>query len=213
MLLKNIFTKYSKIFLLLFCILIYFTSCSNFLSGANLIEEINQTIEYNNAKTVTLLINQEEGTGSTVPYGNYDAKAGYPFKIQFTENSEHYCFIKWVAVLNGVEVTEGVTFENPNAYETNVTVNDIQGIRIYPKCEKRIELSTDPSPKYEPNGVSRDRSITVEFTKAPKSDCFIFAESELPEGAEAVKNDEGQIWAYKLENYTYLKKYFHHKCR
>ncbi|MBO7583475.1 MAG: hypothetical protein J6T20_06765 [Treponema sp.] len=40
-------------------------------------------------------------------------------------------------------------------------------IRLIPKCEERIAVAVEPSPRYESLGVSRDRSITVEFTNLP----------------------------------------------
>lgn len=200
---KCIYNKFVLFFGLILAIT--FSSCKNFMNGASLLEDLNDTIEYVNASSISVLVSPEEGTGSTVPYGDYKAKSSYPFTVKFTENSERYCFIRWVAYKDGTEITEGVKFENQTAYETEVTVDEIAGIRIVPLCEKRIELATDPSPKYEPNGVSRDRSISVEFTKKPKADCFIFSENELPDGATPVKNSEGQIWAYIKDDLTYLK--------
>lgn len=201
----KLFNRFIITFLSLI-ILLNLSSCKNFFEGSEILDELNDTIKYLNASNVTLVISPEEGTGSTIPYGNYDAKIGYPFEIKFNENSA-YKFIKWVAVdvNEGTDLTNIVQFENINDYTTTVTITENKEIRIYPLCEKRIELSTEPSPRYEPNGVSRDRSITVEFTKAPASNCFIFSENEIPSGAEKITNSEGQIWAYKLGGYTYLK--------
>lgn len=190
---------------LLFGFILLFSSCHNFMNGGDLIEELQKKIDYSNAASLTILVSPEEGTGSTVPYGEYSVKSGYSFKVTFTENTEKYSFVRWIALQNDEEITEGIHFENPEMPETEVTISDVSDIRILPYCEKRITLSTDPSPKYEPNGVSRDRSITVEFTKKPKSDCFIFTEEELPDEAESIKNDDGEIWAYKLSNLIYFK--------
>ena len=184
------------------------TSCENFLNGGDVKQEIEDAIAYNNAKELTVLVSANEGTGSTLPGGNYTAKQGYAFEISFSENPD-YSFIEWIAVEKnnpGKIVTSGVSFENSKALKTKVTVsNDSTAIRILPKCEIRIKVSGEPSPRYEPLGVSRDRSITVSFTKELSEDSFIFKANEIPSGAEVKKNEDGLIWAYVYENQTCLK--------
>ncbi len=73
------------------------TSCENFLDGGDVKREIEDAIAYNNAKQVTVLLSAQEGTGSTLPNGNYTAKQGYDFEISFSENPA-YSFVKWTAV-------------------------------------------------------------------------------------------------------------------
>ena len=184
------------------------TSCENFLNGGSVRQEIEDAIAYNNAKEITVQLYANEGTGSTLPSGNYTAKQGYDFEISFSENPA-YSFIKWTAVLkddSAVEVTEGITFEDKNSPVTKVKItNDTDPIKIIPLCVKRIEVSGEPSPRYEPLGVSRDRSISVSFTKALAESSFFFDENEIPSGAEIKTNAEGKIWAYVYENQTYLK--------
>ena len=184
------------------------SSCDNFLNGGDVKQEIEDAIAYNNAKELTVLVSANEGTGSTLPGGNYTAKQGYAFEISFSENPD-YSFVEWIAVEKNNPakiVTSGVSFENSKALKTKVTVsNDSTAIRILPKCEIRIKVSGEPSPRYEPLGVSRDRSITVSFTKELSEDSFIFKANEIPSDAEVKKNEEGLIWAYVYENQTYLK--------
>ena len=184
------------------------TSCENFLNGGSVRQEIEEAIAYSNAKEITVQLYANEGTGSTLPSGNHTAKQGYAFEISFSENPA-YSFIKWTAVLkddSAVEVTEGITFEDKNSPVTKVKItNDTDPIKIIPLCEKRIEVSGEPSPRYEPLGVSRDRSISVSFTKPLAESSFFFDENEIPSGAEIKTNAEGKIWAYVYENQTYLK--------
>ena len=70
------------------------TSCENFLDGGDVKREIEDAIAYNNAKQLTVQLYAQEGTGSTLPSGNYVAKQGYDFEISFSENPA-YSFVKW----------------------------------------------------------------------------------------------------------------------
>ena len=103
-------------------------------------------------------------------------------------------------------MTEGIVFEDESATKTKVKItNDKQSLRIIPYCIQRIAVSGEPSPKYEPQGVSRDNPIMVRFTKELNPQSFIFKQSELPEGADAVKDTDQNIWAYTLNGQTYFK--------
>lgn len=155
------------------------------------------------------MLSAQEGTGSTLPSGNYTAKQGYDFEISFSENPA-YSFVKWTAVSrtdSKTEITEGITFEDEKSPVTNVKITNLSdSIKIVPLCEKRIEVYGEPNPRYEPIGVSRDRSITVNFTKELAVENFFFDETEIPADAEEIKKDEeGKIWAYVYEGQTYLK--------
>lgn len=80
---------------------------------------------------------------------------------------------------------------------------DSANVRIVPLCSERITVVGEPNPKYDANGVSRDRSITVEFSKEPAASNFIF--TEIPAGAEAIKNEKEEIWAYTLNSQRFFK--------
>lgn len=66
-----------------------FTGCENFMEGSELKDDIQNIIKYENAQQITVLIQADEGTGTPVPSGNQLVKIGYPFEINFTENSEY----------------------------------------------------------------------------------------------------------------------------
>ncbi len=207
---KNTFNKNPLITFFggLFCCFILFASCDNFLNGDLIKTEIEQAIAYNNAKEITVLLQPEEGTGSTLPTGNTKIKQGYDFEISFSENPA-YSFVKWTAVTNDnarTIVSDGVVFEDATSEVTKVKIsNDTVSIRILPVCEKRIEVSGEPGPGYAASGVSWNSPIHVEFTKALNPDSFIFDPSEIPEGAELKTNGDGKIWAYTLEGQTCFK--------
>ena len=195
---------------LLTCIVsLTITSCDNFLSGADVKSEIEEAIAYNNAKEISALIQPEVGTGITVPSGDYTFKLGYDFEVNFTADSS-YSFIKWIAVSKenpdtSAPVSEGVVFEDAGKNNTKVKItNDTSALRLIPLCEKRIAVSEE-SPKYESQGVSRDRPIIVAFTKELSPDNFIFSEAEIPEGAVTRADENNKIWAYTLNGETFLK--------
>ena len=187
------------------------TSCDNFLKGGEIKKEIQDTIAYNNAKEIEVLIQSKANEGTTVPSGNYTAKKGYEFEISFTE-VQGYSFIEWIAVDkndeadNPEEITKGVTFQDKTSPKTKVKItNDKTAIKIIPKCTDRIAVTGEPRPRYESLGVSRDRSIIVEFTKELNPASFIFTAEEIPQNAEQKTDAAGNIWAYTLDKQTYLK--------
>ena len=172
----------------LFCIVL--ASCDNFMTGGNIRKEIEDAIAEANAQKTNILISADEGTGTTIPLGSYEAKLGYSFQLSFSENPK-YSFIKWQAVNQEDStsiITDGVQFEDETQPKTKVTITTKEKIRIMPLCVERIAVQGEPSPMYErnPDGVSRDRSILVRFTKKVSPQSFIFSEEEiakLPENA------------------------------
>ena len=111
----------------------------------------------------------------------------------------------WKAVFesDGTEASEGIHFDDPSALKTNVIIST-EGIKVVPQCIRRIYIDGEPLPKYEATGVSRDRSITVNFSEPPAADSFLFTEDEIPAGA-LPEADESGIWAYRLNGLTYFK--------
>lgn len=188
-------------------------SCNNILEGGDFKEQLEKDIAYANAKSLEIIVQPREGTGSTIPSGKQTVKQGYPLEISFSEAGS-YSFIKWIAVSqeDGSEL-EGIVFDDPKSPKTNVTVNiDSADVRIIPECSERIVV-TEANPGYSDAGVSRDRAITVTFSQKPSKSSFIFSESEIPADAtnkKAVFDDEknevpGEFWAYTLGGQTYLK--------
>ncbi len=207
---KNGFLKKSLFTILgwtLFFI-VFLSSCENFLKGGEIKREIQETIAFNNAKEIEVLIQAKANEGTTVPSGNYVAKKGYEFEISFSE-TQGFSFIEWVAVDKNDEskiITEGVTFQDKTSAKTKVKItNDTSSIKILPKCTDRIAVTGEPSPRYESLGVSRDRPIIIEFTKELNPASFIFTAEEIPQNAEQKTDAAGNIWAYTLDKQTYLK--------
>ena len=188
-----------------FLTLFTFISCRNFMNSKDVRKEIEDAIAEANAPKIEVTITSNEGTGSTIPYGIYQAKMNYPFSVSFTENSK-YCFNEWKAVYleDGKPATDKVIFEDSNSLTTKVTVQTKSEIKIYPEVIERIAIQGEPSPRYEPNGVSRDRAILVRFTKPLDPACFIFTNEELellPENAIPNKTLEGEkevVYSYTI---------------
>lgn len=195
-----------SIFFPLFLISLLFISCENFLSGSFLKDKIDGEIQYSNTPDVTVLVSAQEGTGSTIPGGNHLAKVGYAFDVSFSENPE-YKFIRWIAVSKDDSskiITNGVEIDKPKNMSTSVKVS-VPDVRITAECIKRIAIVGEPTPRYAATGVSRDRAIMVEFSRAPSVSSFIFTEDEIPATAEFITNDAGDIYAYKFEGNVYFK--------
>ena len=190
-----------------FLICLGFTSCENFMKSAEVKKEIIEAIDYNNAKSISVLVQSEPGEGTTVPAGYYSAKQGYEFEISFSE-TPGFSFEKWAAYTTDNKktlVTEGVFFEDPTSATTKVIIkNDKVQIKLVPVCSSRISTN-DAFPKYESLGVSRDTPINVTFTQELDPNSFIFSTDEIPEGAVSKKDDKENIWAYILEGQTFFK--------
>ena len=65
-------------------------SCENFLAGADLKQQLERKIDYNNAKDVNVLIACKEEMGTVFPQSTYQAKVGFDFEIQFIPNTTYY---------------------------------------------------------------------------------------------------------------------------
>lgn len=83
---------------LFFCIVFFFVSCDNFLKGADVAQDIKDTIAYNNAPSTTLFLNAPEGTGHFLSGTEKSCKLGYTIDIQFTVNSNDYVYAGMQAV-------------------------------------------------------------------------------------------------------------------
>ncbi len=149
-----------------FVLSVIFLSCDNFLAGSLLKEEIQKEIEYANAQEMEILISPELNQGTTIPSGTYKKKAGYDFEIKFTEAS-NYQFYKWIAVNSdtGAPYGDKVVFTDASSLSTTVLVKEkISNLWIKPVCFERPDVEKK-MPEMVEEGVSRDSSIVLTFTK------------------------------------------------
>ena len=182
-------------------------SCDNFSDGGTFKDELGRDIAYAKAKSISVAIMPKEGTGTALPSGLQTVKLGYPFSVSFKPVESLWYFTGWKAVLKSApeENLTDVVFEDPLSTDTKVYVNaDLDGIMIIPECTDIIRAS-DITPKGVTSAVSRDRPVTVNFSKEPSPKSFIFEESEIPENAVPVKNEKDEILSYTLDGSTYFK--------
>ena len=182
------------------------SSCQNFMEGSGFKKQLDEDIAYANAEKIQIRIQAAEGSGTPFPNGDQTVKKGYDFEVNFSENPT-YSFIEWRAVSKEDEskTIDGVEFENPKSAKTKVKVTKSSSdIRILPYCIERIAIKGEVSPSPSSSNPWTS-SIFIPFSKLPSASSFIFNEEEIPEGAVVKTDDDGNIWAYTINNHTYLK--------
>lgn len=202
------FSSFLSLFLLTLCFFV-FSGCENFLNASKVRREIEESIAYNNAPSrVVLIMLSKADSGTVLPSGNLTVKQGYPFDVSFSA-AQNYYFESWKAYYKDDPLTEVpselVEIQEPDSLNTKITVNTKDPVQIIPVCKKRIEIDVEPKPQYLPEGVSKDRSIMVEFSKPVAQESFYFEDTEIPEDAETKTDADGNIWAYVQNNIAYLK--------
>ncbi len=188
------------------------SSCQNFMEGSGFKKQLDEDIAYANAEKIQIRIQAAEGSGTPFPNGDQTVKKGYDFEVNFSENPT-YSFIEWRAVSKEDEnkTIDGVEFENPKSAKTKVKVTKSSSdIRILPYCIERIAIKGEVSPSPSSSNPWTS-SIFIPFSKLPSASSFIFNEEEIPEGAVVKTDDDGNIWAYTINNHTYLKNHCYYK--
>lgn len=190
-------------------------SCENFLSGSNLQNEVSEYITDVNAKEVQLVFN--EGSTGPIKAPKYVLKVGRT--MEFTYNIElEYQFESWQITEENEVVDDLVEInkkEAENTYSIKILrtpkiITDSNGkghiakIIIVPVCKVR-PLSVTKTPLNEPNGISRDRAIFIEFSKEINEKSFLFESEEIPSDAEIIGDEETGIYAYRRNGETYFK--------
>lgn len=100
-----------------FCIVLslFLTSCDNFLKAADIKDEIEKVIEYNNAQLVNVLIRSEERIGSFLLEGEKEFKINHTVaEVQFTANNK-------VCIFEGLEAVSKT--------DTSISRNDCVEIK------------------------------------------------------------------------------------
>ncbi len=154
----NVRGGYNKLLLIISILLsLSFISCKNFLSGASMLEDLQQSIEYINEPYADVTINSTNAaTESIIPaIGNYTKqyKKTDNIKIEFTPVSK-YQFIKWTAT-----PSDAVIFEDEKSLSTTATlINTDNPIKIEPIILERATLSVTPVNTIE---NPKNSSITI----------------------------------------------------
>jgi len=179
---KNACRRILKQALILLSASTCFWSCSNFLDGNQLFQELNSEIEYQNAKETELLIQAEVNQGKTNPNGSQKKKMGYEFEIKFN-SSENYQFHQWIVVDSetGKPIDSAVTFEDKSSSSTKAVVHkETANMWIKPECFL-IPKVTGIIPEYKATGKEQDSSIIITFNNPVKKEDFdgTFANIEI----------------------------------
>ena len=116
-----------------FCIAL--TGCENFLKGADIKKQLEESIEIANSSPVTFYVMPDEGSGTVNPT-QLRLKKKESFDILFTP-AESYLFQKWeVLDKTSGEVVEGIIqFKNETSLETSgLVLKTRENLVIHPKC-------------------------------------------------------------------------------
>jgi len=141
-------------------------SCENFLKGNDLMEEIEQVIDYTLQPELEVLFAADQGAGTVYPVAKGTYKITDPFTASF-EVSPDYMFIKWVVIdyLTKEEIPDVLDIESPYELKTNVKViGTAPNVQLYPQTKIRPAV-TEFSPLKTEAGVSKDSSIYITFSK------------------------------------------------
>ncbi|MBR4791488.1 MAG: hypothetical protein IK024_11405 [Treponema sp.] len=176
---KNTIQRGVLISMVLFAVTFLFTSCDNFLNAGKISEDIKETIDYNNAKTVHVNISCEKEMGTIFPDSSYSAKLGYDFEIQFFPNTENYFVNDTSTILEAVDrlgnqsradcvvfSVQEQTQEEKKAgiYRIKVKVIKESDITIRPNISVLPKV-TEIYPPNKPEGVAQDTTIRITFNK------------------------------------------------
>lgn len=140
---KQTFGKICTFFII---VILSLTSCKNFMSGGDFINQLQDEIEYSNAPVVTVRVQPAiANKGITYPNGDSSQKVGYSFSISY-EPDENSIFSYWSCEdTNGNNAEEYVIFENKNAVQTQVTINQETAVIIkavaYDKPKTTVSLA------------------------------------------------------------------------
>lgn len=172
------------------CAAVLFTAlgCENFLSGSEIKEELQKSINEANAAEVQIFISADADTGSVAPNGTVTYKVGKSFPVVFTE-AKGYKFKYWeVLDRTTKEVINGpITVSDALSPEIQVTINsNVANLLLHPVCVERPNVS-NYAPQYADAGVPRDSSIVITFSKNISADND-FSRIQITSGGNSVKN-------------------------
>ena len=184
-------------------ILFTFTSCENFLKGAEIRKQIEADIAYANAPDITVTVSPQNNAQGQVTTGTrVTVKIGYPFTVNFVVD-EAYNFGGWAAYQNFTSITdtplsdEYVEFSDEDgkgpgkSSKCTVTIKQhIDNLWIVPVCGSKPSVIVT-----EPLSAEKDISITtpIKITFNKKMDLSSIQE----------KDEDGKVTGFKNFKVTY----------
>ncbi|MEE3314835.1 MAG: hypothetical protein VZR56_11845 [Treponema sp.] len=199
-----------------------FTSCENFLDGAEIKEKIESQIAYANAPAYTIRVDCPENSGiiKSPTGGEISKKVTDVFTVRFEPASDRE-FIRWrvLDIATGNEVTD-------DEYLVLSALTDSETECTFKKApEGEIRLSLEPviverpqilsyTPLFETNGVNKDSAIQVIFDYDLNEDSIYFTDDEVYkwENTNGVTllppenvNGRERYYGYKKDGKTFFK--------
>lgn len=200
----------------LFAILLLFSSCDNFMDSTLFQQELEEKMDYANAKSHIVFINALEGTGTFMEGGGTKTvKKTDSFDVEFNVNPA-YKFIRWIAVDrkdNSKKRDNYIVFADPTSYKTTVTLTgDCDDILIRPECLSYLTI-TGFAPEYKDTGVEYNSDIKITFPDYLDQSAFAYTKEELTvlgvEEANFLKttsfDGKEYIYGYVKNNRTFYK--------
>ena len=167
------------------CLLIFtlFAGCKNFLKGSELIDDINNVVEYNNSKYLNIkILVDTDSCNSIIPAANIyskDYKNKDIINLEFEEKSD-YLFLYW-----NVTPKKAVVFENEKSKTTTAEINytGSETITIEPVCAKKIKMNIFPdnnsvNPKNTPIVISYSEKMDIKKKDLNKIDIILNSTNE-----------------------------------
>ena len=165
-----------------------FSSCENFLKGADIKDQLEDTIAYANARAVNISLSCKDEEGSLFPQPTYQARLGFDFEVQFVPNTDNYTVTDTSAILKAVSrindkesreeyvqftpVEQSYEDKKSGLYRVKVKiVKYADDIKICPNGTLVPKIK-DIYPPYNPAGYSQDSVIRVTFNKPVNPESF-----------------------------------------
>ncbi|MCR5188382.1 MAG: fibronectin type III domain-containing protein [Treponema sp.] len=154
---------------------LFIFSCSNFMSGSNVADELEEIIKYANAPSFTVTIAADKSEyGSLVSSPSVTGcKVTDTIPLEFNL-AEGYKFLEWTAICKNdrnTSLMDFVEFEDVHELKTSVKIKDENDsiysdeLLIKPKIVPLLAITSSSTPIIENNAVaSRDVSPILKFT-------------------------------------------------
>ncbi len=210
-------SRFLKILGIGFCLLITFSSCDNFLIGAETRLQLEKAIAYNNAPSYTLYVDCPESSGviRSPAGGEVNKKISDKFSIRFDTFTE-YEFISWKIIdkTTGKEYKNGeyITLENVDQSETSCTFTKEPAYKmklcLTPVVAERPQIISN-SPLT--SGTIKDSSIQVLFDYNMDPYSIYYTKDEITALKESGITEEDFLSTFVEDEADAQKKYYGYK--
>lgn len=163
-------------YLILSFLIIVLASCKNFMNAGDVQKEIENMIKEANAKSITLVISQDNTMGTFLSSGDKECKLGYSINVQFNLKKDAYIFkgIKAVSTTDEeasrddcIEFTITDRDDDKGIYKIAIkVVKEANDIMIVPDCILVPGVVKEECfPSFDASGWEQDSTIRIAFNK------------------------------------------------